>query len=74
MDFFQQEMENNVTKARVNFISTNYAAEKAINKYRSVKDLPSEGKAYKESINNMFLQNDDLNNKSLFKFYRNISL
>jgi len=62
MQLFAELIKENATTSRVNFLSTNYSAEKAINRYRSAKELHMGGKTYKETISNMYLQNDDLNN------------
>ena len=67
INFYNKEISLNETQSKVNYISANYCAEMAISKYRRVKELHSEGKAYKEFISNTHLQNDDLNNNT-FQF------
>ena len=63
-----QEMENdNAMQSRVNYLDKTYAAEMAIHHYRIAQELHSEGKAYKNFIANLHVQDDDLNNNT-FQF------
>lgn len=59
--FFSQILLN-IDKSNIHRTINNYLGEMAIKKYRRAKEMHSEGKAYKEMINNMYFLDDDLSN------------
>jgi len=66
-EYFDDLEKESATESKAYFLSRNYSAEMAINYYHKATELHSEGKAYKEFVSNLHIQNDDLNNNT-FQF------
>jgi hypothetical protein len=67
-DMFFEKFIRKIGKNSTHYINSNYMAEMAKRYYRNAKQVHSEGKAYKNMIEDMYLVDDDLDNDSL-KFY-----
>jgi hypothetical protein len=56
------KLRHNVDDATIHQFISNYSAEMAIKYYRIIKEIHTEGLAYKNMINDFFLLDDDLHN------------
>jgi hypothetical protein len=61
-------MKELVDDSQMHMVNSCYLAEMAIKKFQDAFAMHKEGKTYKDTIENMFFLNDDLDNES-FKFY-----
>ena len=60
-EFFQNILKN-IDKSNIHYTMNNYLAEMALKKLKETKEMHSEGRAYKDMIDNIYLLDDDLNN------------
>lgn len=60
-EFFQNILKN-IDKSNIHYTMNNYLAEMALKKLKEAKEMHSEGRAYKDMIDNIYLLDDDLNN------------